>query len=508
MFSKNKNPKVSYVSRLLVLPVAAIVFLAFTLKMNVTQAEKYRGRVITVVIDPGHGGEDAGAIENNVKEKDLTLAICREIIKQNNNPNLNIILSRDGDLTMSPKDRMDFAHSQKADLYISIHLDAETEKNKNSGVVIFIPENDNYYLDASKVLGSALMESFRKNVSIPVANNLRQSEQGIWVLKANAFPSVLVETGFLSTTNDLEFLKQPGSLGILAQSVLQGIEKYASQSNFSTAWQAPTKDTIPAKYYRKKEIKSITMEDNSDSVYITYNDERKETINKAELNRRGLLLPPPPPEPPVPVHQPNNPPPPPPTPVPPPPPRTPQLPHDAVYLLDGKRITYSEAEAIQPEDIESINVIKNTNAIQQYGDKAAKGVIKIESKKKSSTKSVSIDNRRDNTDTMPDRIFTKVENEPEFPGGHDAWIKYMVGKISAKQDSMTGKDFGTCVLKFIVNTDGSITNVEATTMQDTKLAEIAMEALRTGPKWIPAKNNDHIVAAYRLQPITLSEPGK
>src|SRR5258708_28332871 len=75
MFTKNRNPKVSYVSRLLVLPLAAIVFLAFALKMKtIIPANFYSGKKITVVIDAGHGGSDHGAIENNINEKDLNLA--------------------------------------------------------------------------------------------------------------------------------------------------------------------------------------------------------------------------------------------------------------------------------------------------------------------------------------------------------------------------------------------------------------------------------------------------
>ena len=95
MFTKNKNPKASYVSRLLVLPLAAFVFFAFTLKMKtVTTSTFYSAKKITVIIDAGHGGSDNGVIENNIKEKDLTLAIAKEIKELNKNENLNIILSR------------------------------------------------------------------------------------------------------------------------------------------------------------------------------------------------------------------------------------------------------------------------------------------------------------------------------------------------------------------------------------------------------------------------------
>ena len=84
------------------------------------------------------------------------------------------------------------------------------------------------------------------------------------------------------------------------------------------------------------------------------------------------------------------------------------------------------------------------------------------------------------TDSIPDKVFTKVENEAEFPGGHEAWIKYIVSKIKASIDSFTEKDYGTCILKFIVNTDGSISNVEATTMEGTELAKVSVDAINSG----------------------------
>ena len=81
-------------------------------------------------------------------------------------------------------------------------------------------------------------------------------------------------------------------------------------------------------------------------------------------------------------------------------------------------------------------------------------------------------------------------------------------QIKKNQDQFTEKDFGTCIVKFIVNTDGSVSNAEATTMKGSMLAKTSVDAIRTGPKWIPATQNDHVVAAYRLQPVTLTEPDK
>ena len=94
-------------------------------------------------------------------------------------------------------------------MFISIHVDEEVNKNEHSGLSIFIPKNDNPYLKQSQILGSALIQSFENNYELPVSNDLQQREQGIWVLKGNQCPSVLLETGFLSNQKDVEYLVNP-----------------------------------------------------------------------------------------------------------------------------------------------------------------------------------------------------------------------------------------------------------------------------------------------------------
>ncbi len=88
MLTKNQNPKVSYLSRLLVLPLAAIVFFAFTLKVKTTKNDKmaYDGKTITVVLDAGHGGLDHGATSlSGLLEKDIALSIVKKIVALNSN---------------------------------------------------------------------------------------------------------------------------------------------------------------------------------------------------------------------------------------------------------------------------------------------------------------------------------------------------------------------------------------------------------------------------------------
>ena len=71
---------------------------------------------------------------------------------------------------------------------------------------------------------------------------------------------------------------------------------------------------------------------------------------------------------------------------------------------------------------------------------------------------------------------------------------------------MSNDDYGTCWIKFIVGIDGKVTNVEATSMQHTQLAEIIMHAMQYGPKWKPAMQYGRPVKAYRKQPVTISNP--
>ncbi|MEP6952219.1 MAG: energy transducer TonB [Ginsengibacter sp.] len=104
--------------------------------------------------------------------------------------------------------------------------------------------------------------------------------------------------------------------------------------------------------------------------------------------------------------------------------------------------------------------------------------------------------------------YSKVEVEASFPGGAAAWTTYIMKQMLKNGDEFRKKDFGTCIVKFIVDKNGNISDVEATNMQKTRLAKIVVEAIRNGPKWVPAQQNGKPVNAYRLQPVTVTEPEK
>ncbi|MBX3239592.1 MAG: energy transducer TonB [Chitinophagaceae bacterium] len=102
-----------------------------------------------------------------------------------------------------------------------------------------------------------------------------------------------------------------------------------------------------------------------------------------------------------------------------------------------------------------------------------------------------------------DHILVHVQIEAKYPGGDQAWRKYISREINRYMDELQeeGKA-GTCIVQFVVDREGNISEVEALTMKGTKLAELCVNAIRKGPKWTPAENNGKKVKAYRKQPVT------
>jgi protein TonB len=112
-----------------------------------------------------------------------------------------------------------------------------------------------------------------------------------------------------------------------------------------------------------------------------------------------------------------------------------------------------------------------------------------------------------------DKVFQKVEIEAEFPGGSSGWQKFVTREIERNIDELQddGKS-GTTVIQFIVDKEGKVSEVRALPCNEagvgnclgpgTKLAEIAVNAIRRGPAWKPAVQNGRNVKAYRRQPVT------
>jgi len=526
MLTKNKNPKVSYYSRLLVLPLAAIVFFAFTLKVKNNNVNFYDGKTITVVIDAGHGGDDNGAVSpDGTKEKDITLFIAKKVAALNSNERINILLSRDNDQSIPVRERVHFAKDHHADLFLSIHVNGAVNEQLN-GFSVFVDRNNS---EKNQLFASALINELK--ATYKTTNEIKVRNKRIVVVDSSTCPSALVECGYMTNPNDVAFISNTANQEKIAKNILAAINNYAAskenQDSKSTAFindaESPViKDTIPSRNHDKG-IKGFTSNESKNEVYVEYTDGSKETITEEEALQKGIAFPPA---------------------------------QNALVIIDGKKSTKDQMKNIPSGNIESINVLKGEKAIKKYGEKGKDGAIEITTKfnipenalviidgKKSSKldlnnipgdrietinvlkgesaikkygekgkdgaieiitkKNMSVSSAKD---TMPDKVFTKVEVEASFPGGLQAWTKYISEAIMDSIGRFTNRDYGTCVIRFIVNVDGKVSDVIATTMKGTELANVSINAIKHGPKWIPASQNGKPVAAYRLQPVTLSNP--
>ena len=101
-------------------------------------------------------------------------------------------------------------------------------------------------------------------------------------------------------------------------------------------------------------------------------------------------------------------------------------------------------------------------------------------------------------------MFVNLENEAEFPGGAAAWENYLNMNLNANMPLDERWKTGTYKVmgRFIVAKDGSVSEVTTENYATSKTAEMCMDIIKKGPKWIPGKQNDLVVTSYKKQPIT------
>ncbi len=344
MLLKNKNSKGSYIGRVLVLPLAVLVFAAFTFKAK-TAHPTYHGEKITVVIDAGHGGNDAGAksLDGKVSEKDLNLAIIKKIKELNTNDKIIIVLTREDDSYQLPVDKVNFAKQQNADLFISIHIDGGPKDSANikSGMSVWIAKNAYPNSEKSKVLASAIINAFSNNYGLSVLPVPNQREKGIWVLQASTCPAVLIETGFINNEKDLHYLQTDGAKETIAKNILAAIENYAVSREQIKELPISITDTVTP----KKDVSGV----NAASSLATYNNSvgNKEAVD-VTIKATAVTI----------KNSPDN----------------------VLYILNGKESEKVVIDKINPNDIQDVRVIKNSDALKVYGEKGKNGVIIINTK--------------------------------------------------------------------------------------------------------------------------------
>jgi N-acetylmuramoyl-L-alanine amidase len=222
-------------------------------------------RMVTIALDPGHGGEDPGATgATGVHEKDIVLAVAKRLKgKLEELPNTRVMLTRDADFFVPLGQRVEKARKVQADLFVSIHADAFVEPTARGSSVFVLSEkgasssaarwlaNDQNKADLiggvnlgshDKQLASVLFDlSTTAQISdslklgkavlteIGGINRLHKGaveQAGFAVLKAPDIPSILVETAFISNPEEEAKLKDDAYQNQLADAITKGIKRY------------------------------------------------------------------------------------------------------------------------------------------------------------------------------------------------------------------------------------------------------------------------------------------
>jgi N-acetylmuramoyl-L-alanine amidase len=215
MMTKNKSSFTSKLFYLAAIPAVCVVIFAFSKKESGTLIHSLNKEIV-VVIDAAHGGSDKGALSSTgMAEKDLALSMASQIKKVGERQGLKIVLTRSADETLTLEDRVTFAKKANADVFLSLHF-AFNEKSDVSGIECYVSEDKTKFSESQKVSAS-LMDELKSLQGISV-NNVKSSSA--FILKGNTAPSVILELGYLSNTNDIQFISDKKNQEVIAEKII------------------------------------------------------------------------------------------------------------------------------------------------------------------------------------------------------------------------------------------------------------------------------------------------
>tara|TARA_B110000438_G_scaffold125501_1_gene122153 strand:- start:3012 stop:4286 length:1275 start_codon:yes stop_codon:yes gene_type:complete len=235
-------------------------------KLSQNQVSSDPLRDIRIVIDPGHGGKDPGAIgPNGTWESVVALAVSQRLAEQiNKTQDMRAFLTRSGDNFVPLRDRMEIARERKADLFVSIHADALDNNPRVRGASIYTLSDKGAVDEASKRLAKrenedisigdvslsgkndsfatlmmGLSQSATNEASLEIGefvltelsrvSSIRKKkvqQSGLLVLKSPDVPSILIETTYISNPNEEKKLKDRNFQNKLANAILKGVRNY------------------------------------------------------------------------------------------------------------------------------------------------------------------------------------------------------------------------------------------------------------------------------------------
>jgi len=190
---------------------------------------------MVIGIDPGHGGDDPGAISGSgLEEKKVTLGIARQLRRLLKRQGIRTVMTRTDDRRLRRESRIAFVSGGRANLIVSIHCDALDGSPHCTGITT-------YYHGGSR-RSQELAEALQRRLTVATGLPNRGArpdttcyDSGFYVLRNATCPAVLVETGYISCAPTAARLRDPGYRLQVAQGIVEGLKRYVRAAPVRTA---------------------------------------------------------------------------------------------------------------------------------------------------------------------------------------------------------------------------------------------------------------------------------
>jgi N-acetylmuramoyl-L-alanine amidase len=242
------------------------------------EREKSRFRVAAIIIDPGHGGKDSGALgTHTVKgktlksvEKDIALAVCGRLAARLRAayPEKRVLMTRTGDTYPSLEERVTIANQvdlkeNETIIYLSVHANASRNKNARGYEVWYLPPETrrelidrDRYTDSVEVIpilnamleeeftfesvriGQFILDRFKETLGGKIPSRGLKAEN--WYVVRNArMPAILVELGFVTNPDDAVLMADPAHLKLFSEALYKGVADFVTEFERSGGYIAP-----------------------------------------------------------------------------------------------------------------------------------------------------------------------------------------------------------------------------------------------------------------------------
>lgn len=198
------------------------------LSKNPIADRRVRGRVITV--DPGHGGRDPGAVWGTVLEKDIVLAVGRNLSRELQRMGFSVVMTRSDDRFVTLLDRAAIANRAGSHLFVSVHCNSNQNADSVSGFITFFHRQST----VGQAFGRRVHESMRRVSpirSIGVWSDTRIHSIGFSVLRNTRMPGLLLELGFINHHFDRGHMTRTTYQQSIALAVAQGVRDFVIHGN-------------------------------------------------------------------------------------------------------------------------------------------------------------------------------------------------------------------------------------------------------------------------------------